>query len=77
MKVRFLSRLAETCFILAMVQAALLAINLLFPFGKPWRTPHSETLAHVILHLAPWLSMVLLVALGFYLQRLSNKGRSK
>jgi hypothetical protein len=76
-KARILSRLAEVCFILSTVEVALLVIDLLFPFGKPRRSLLPETFAHLILRLAPWLSAALLVALGFYFQRLGNKRKSK
>jgi hypothetical protein len=74
MKTRILSRLSGVCFLLATVEVALLIIDLLFPFGKPRRTPHPETFAHVILRLVPWLSAVLLIALGFCLQRFRDRG---
>jgi hypothetical protein len=77
MKARILSRLSEVCFLLAAVQVALLVIDLLFPFGKPRRTPHPETFAHVMLRLLPWLSVVLLIALGFCLQRFRDRRGSK
>ena len=77
MKAKILSRLSEVCFLLAAVEVALLVIDLLFPFGKPRRTPHPETFAHVMLRLLPWLSAVLLIALGFCLQRFRDRGGSK
>jgi hypothetical protein len=77
MKARILSGLAEVCFILATVQVAWLGIGLLFPFGKPRHNPSPETFVHVILRLAPWFTVVLLVALGLHFKRLCNKRGSK
>jgi hypothetical protein len=77
MKTRVLSRLSEVCFLLATVLVGLLVVDLLFPFGKPRRTPHPETFAHVILRLMPWVSVVLLAALGFCLKRFRDRRGSE